>query len=233
MKAIYQALFAARQAMGPVVKNQQNPHLRNYYADLRAVTDTIDAAIESAGLVYYQLVGRDEGGSPTLTTVLAHPESGETIETVAPIVSKDKDNPQALGGAITYMRRYSLLALFGLAPEDDDGNAASNVPAQARPAAAPARPAQTGGGRPAASGGGERKFRGSPNKPISPAQKNMIGGLLKEKMGAKNETAARNAMKALGAKPIDEMTSADASDFIEQLQGLPHEGAGDPETPGF
>jgi hypothetical protein len=56
------------------------------------------------------------------------------LTSAVPVASKDPSDPQKMGGAITYYRRYSLLALLGLAPEDDDGNAASKP---APPAKAP------------------------------------------------------------------------------------------------
>lgn len=141
---LYTALLAAMKACGPVIKNAQNPHLRNYYADLSAVFDAIEKPLWENGLLIvqrfqYDTVGRNGGreaeGTPILITELIHAASGECIASQVPVVSKDPTDPQKMGGAITYYRRYSLLALLGLAPEDDDGHAAS----QPRPQPAPAR----------------------------------------------------------------------------------------------
>jgi hypothetical protein len=65
-----------------------------------------------------------------LLTVLVHAETGERIESRYPVRCKDPQDPQKVGGAVTYARRYALLALLGLAPEDDDGALASQ-PAKA------------------------------------------------------------------------------------------------------
>jgi hypothetical protein len=63
---------------------------------------------------------------------VANPATGEKIGSVIGITCKDPNDPQKFGSALTYYRRYSLLALLGLAPEDDDGNAASQ-PARTPP----------------------------------------------------------------------------------------------------
>jgi len=57
-------------------------------------------------------------------TVLIH-ESGEILECGTLHVPASKQDPQGYGSALTYARRYSLMAACGIAPEDDDGNSAS------------------------------------------------------------------------------------------------------------
>jgi hypothetical protein len=126
--AIYAALLAAKKAMGPLTKDAQNPHFRNRYASLEAVIDTIEGPLHDNGLLVLQRLDV-VGGQPVLVTEIVHAETGDRVSSTAPLVCKDPENPQALGGALTYMRRYSLVALLGLAAEDDDGNAA----AQPRP----------------------------------------------------------------------------------------------------
>jgi hypothetical protein len=126
---LYTALLAAQKAMGPVVKNATNPHLKSKYADLGAVLDTIEQPLWDNGLLIAQRFTHDQGGA-ILVTELIHAASGETLTSAVPVVSKDPTDPQKIGAAITYYRRYSLLALLGLAPEDDDGHAASQPPRQ-------------------------------------------------------------------------------------------------------
>jgi hypothetical protein len=121
---LYPALLAAQAEFGAVVKNQQNPHLRNWYADLSAVLEAVTDPLANHGLLIVQRFASEQG-APVLITELIHAESGQSISSSLPIVSKDPTDPQKLGGAITYARRYSLLALLGLSPEDDDGNAAA------------------------------------------------------------------------------------------------------------
>lgn len=141
---LYTALLGAQHEFGAVVKNRQNPHLKNYYADLGAVLDAVTGPLASHGLLIVQRF-EGEGAAPVLITELIHAESGQRIASAVPVVSKDPTDPQKMGGAITYYRRYSLLALLGLAPEDDDGHAAAQPPQapRARTATpAPQKPAQ-------------------------------------------------------------------------------------------
>lgn len=131
---LYTALLAAQRAMGPVKKDASNPAFRTKYATLQSVLETIDGPLNDNGLVLLQRFDVGEG-VPVLITEIVHAESGDRIASAVPVVGKDPTDPQKMGGAITYYRRYSLLALLGLAPEDDDGHAA----AQPRPQPAPAR----------------------------------------------------------------------------------------------
>ena len=133
-------------------KNATNPHFRNRYADLTEVIDTTRPVLAKHGLSVVQLPGYVEGIT-TLDTILLH-ESGEWISGTAG-ARVQKDDPQGVGSALTYLRRYSLAAVVGIGQEDDDAEAAS-APARApvqrmeRPApaqqSAPAHPASNGNG---------------------------------------------------------------------------------------
>jgi len=139
--SIYTSLMQAQKDMGPLLKNATNPAFRSKYADLSSVIETITEPLHKNGLVFLQTMNVTDYG-PSLITKIVHVESGESIESLCPIVSKDPSDPQKFGGATTYARRYSLMALLGLAPEDDDGNEASkaaNRPAQAQSKPAPVK----------------------------------------------------------------------------------------------
>jgi hypothetical protein len=142
---IHSALIAALTAMGPVKKDANNPAYKSKYASLESVLETIEGPLHAAGLVFTQTFDV-VGGEVLLVTTLTHAETEQAIVSKAPVRCQEPNNPQKLGGAITYMRRYSLLALLGLAPEDDDGNAASQPvktpQARPRPVTAPSPPRQ-------------------------------------------------------------------------------------------
>ena len=91
------------------------------YTELSTVIDSVRAVMASNGLAYFQAPGAD-GQDVTVTTILAH-QTGEYLESSLTLRAKDA-LPQSVGSAITYARRYALLAAVGLAPEDDDGQAA-------------------------------------------------------------------------------------------------------------
>jgi len=136
---IHTALLAAQKEMGPVFKNATNPAFKSKYADLGAVIETITDPLHNNGIVFYQVIGTD-GTNHWLDTSLVLAETGDKIVSHAPIISKDPTDPQKFGGAVTYQRRYSLLSLLGLAPEDDDGNEASKLsaPHYSQPVSRPA-----------------------------------------------------------------------------------------------
>ena len=138
---IHQALIKAQAEFGPVLKDAR----ANYgqYATLANVIETITDPLHSAGIVWFQPVEVRESGEVVLLTVLVHAETGEKIESRYPVRCKDPHDPQKVGGAVTYARRYALLALLGLAPEDDDGAMASQPAKAQKPRPEPAqRPQQ-------------------------------------------------------------------------------------------
>lgn len=148
---LYTALLAAQRQMGPVKKDAKNPAFRSNYATLGSVLNTIEGPLWENGLL---MVQRFEGAF--LITEIIHAASGEKLTSMVPIVSKDETDPQKVGSAISYYRRYSLLALLGLTPEeDDDGNSAAQ-PARNTPRPAPApQPRPAPAQAPAASGNGK------------------------------------------------------------------------------
>ena len=115
------ALAKAQMAMGKARKDTTNTHFKSKYADLTSVMDACMPALNENGIAVYQPV-RVEGGTTFVDTVLLH-SSGETLQCSLPLVV-GKNDMQGLGSAITYARRYGLMCMAGIAPEDDDGNAA-------------------------------------------------------------------------------------------------------------
>lgn len=123
MKHIATALVKAQQAFGPAFKSSTNPHFRSRYADLSACVEAVIEGLNGAGIALIQRTSEDTTGV-TVETVFIH-ESGEMLECGKLHVPAAKQDPQGYGSALTYARRYSLMAACGIAPEDDDGNAAS------------------------------------------------------------------------------------------------------------
>lgn len=134
------ALVKAQSEMGAVIKNAQNPHLKNKYADLGAVIDACAEALHRNGFAILQPAGTDEHG-PYVETVFLHESGAEFRSRIHLLIGKN--DMQGLGSAQTYARRYGLLGMAGLAPEDDDGHAAvqsrrQEPPRQTAPKAEPA-----------------------------------------------------------------------------------------------
>lgn len=130
MKNIATALVKAQKAFGPALKTHTNPAFRSKYADLSACVEAVMDALNDNGIAMIQQTREDSTGV-TVETVFVH-ESGETLSSGPLHVPASKQDPQGYGSALTYARRYSLMAACGIAPEDDDGNAASRRQEPAR-----------------------------------------------------------------------------------------------------
>ena len=123
MKTIAAAFIAAKRAFGPALKDKTNPAFRSKYADLGACLEAVEDALLTNGIALIQETSLDETGV-TVETLFLH-ESGESMRCGKLHVPASKQDPQGYGSALTYARRYSLITACGIAPEDDDGNAAS------------------------------------------------------------------------------------------------------------
>lgn len=117
------AAFAKAQgAIEGAIKDRTNPHFKSQYADLASVWDACRQPLSANGLAIAQGVETD-ATKVTVTTRLMH-ASGQWIESAISSEARDT-GPQAIGSCVTYLRRYSLSAMVGVAPEDDDGNEAT------------------------------------------------------------------------------------------------------------
>ncbi|MGI5828446.1 MAG: ERF family protein [Patescibacteria group bacterium] len=120
IKELAAALVKAQAKITNAPQTKVNPFFKSKYADLSTVIDTIKKPLTDNGLSVIQGNEVSENGV-VITTMLLH-ESGEWIESKLnmPITKQD---PQAMGSAITYGRRYALSAIIGIASdEDDDAN---------------------------------------------------------------------------------------------------------------
>ena len=123
MKNIATALVKAQKQFQPALKTSTNPHFRSRYADLSACVEAVIDALNANG-IYLLQKNYDCADGVMVETVFVH-ESGEMLECGIVHFPAVKKDPQGYASALTYARRYSLMASCGIAPEDDDGNAAS------------------------------------------------------------------------------------------------------------
>lgn len=121
-KALFCAYLAAQKEMGDLLKTSTNPAFKSKYADLAAVIEAVLPALHNNGFALMQPPHSD-GALVEVETLLLH-ESGGYVRSVLGL-RPSKQDPQGVGSAVTYGRRYALQAIAGIAPEDDDGNAAS------------------------------------------------------------------------------------------------------------
>lgn len=123
MQKIATALVKAQKEFGPALKSSTNPHFKSRYADLAACVEAVIDSLNNNGIALLQQTSECADGV-VVETMFLH-ESGESISCGKLHVPAAKHDPQGYGSALTYARRYSLMAACGIAPEDDDGNAAS------------------------------------------------------------------------------------------------------------
>jgi hypothetical protein len=135
---IIAALAAALPKMEGAKKDRQNPHFKANYATLGSVIDALEP-LKDHGLWFLQISHERDNGA-CFETFAIHGPSNSQMSMGTMFVPADKHNAQGFGSAQSYCRRYGLMAAFGLAAEDDDGNAASQSakPAQQRQQAKPA-----------------------------------------------------------------------------------------------
>jgi hypothetical protein len=112
------ALVKAQAEMGSPKKDSANPFFKSKYADLAEVISVVKDPLLKHGNAFLQIVTQDG-----VETTLIH-ESGEFISGTTPVIVAKPNDPQALGSAITYARRYGLQAMLGIPAEDDDGEKA-------------------------------------------------------------------------------------------------------------
>lgn len=116
------ALAVAQGQIKGAKKDSANPFFKSKYADLASVSEACRMQLSQAGIAVVQSPSSTPDGIVSVETMLIH-ASGQWMSEVLSVKPKD-DGPQALGSVITYLRRYALAAFAGVAPEDDDGEAA-------------------------------------------------------------------------------------------------------------
>lgn len=120
---LFAALALAQGEVENASKSSSNPHFRSKYADLAEVLNTVRPVFAKNGLSIAQSTAFD-GSLVSVSTLIAH-KSGGLIVSEASCVP-GKTDAQGIGAATTYLRRYSLAAMAGIAQEDDDGNTAAH-----------------------------------------------------------------------------------------------------------
>lgn len=126
IKSLAEAMAKAQGTIKGAIKDSANPFFKSKYADLSSVVEAIREAFAANGLSYVQRVEPSDREEVRVETVILH-ASGEWLSCGFLAVPVSKADAQGFGSALTYARRYSLSAATGVAPEDDDGNAAAKA----------------------------------------------------------------------------------------------------------
>lgn len=124
--ALTAGIIHVQGAISGVNRDKVNPHFKTRYATLENVIDTARPALQEAKIAFVQAPGQVVDGAVEITTMLVH-ESGEWMRSTLHVPLGKRD-AQGVGSAITYGCRYSLMAMLGLPPTDDDDGAAASAP---------------------------------------------------------------------------------------------------------
>jgi hypothetical protein len=135
---IAEAIAKAQAELENIDKGGVNPAFRAKYVKLGDVLDEVRPKFAKHGIAIIQHAINGDGSNVGVATLFAH-SSGQWIESRL-YVAPTKFDAQGAGSAITYLRRYSLMAMAGVAPDDDDGNAAVAKPEARKAPAAQSRP---------------------------------------------------------------------------------------------
>jgi len=106
-----------------IAKTEDNPFFKSKFVPLKVILPLVKKHCKENNFVFMQYPQFAEGKNLLFTKIMH--KTGENISGSIELVAKDATDPQKLGGAMTYMRRYSLTCMFGLEEEDDDANKAS------------------------------------------------------------------------------------------------------------
>jgi len=115
---IYQKLFKLQQEIGAISKDSKNPFFKSSYFDINQLVDKLLPLLKENKLLLLQPIVKNE-----VYAIIQDTESDGRVVSSIPL--PEIHDPQKIGGAITYYRRYALVSLLGLQADDDDGNTAT------------------------------------------------------------------------------------------------------------
>ena len=201
---LVKALTNFQGKMTAVKKDSVNPFYKSKYASLDTIWETIRKPLSENGLSVAQTMGVDNDKS-VLETTLYH-TSGEWISGTQ-LVNPVKNDPQGLGSAITYARRYSLSAILGLVSDDDDDANTATKPEIKQEVKSPVKPVSPTVETPQTS------------ESIAVPQTKKIHAIAKEK-GLSPEEAIAYMQKTFKKNSTKELTKDEASIMIEFLEEI-------------
>lgn len=126
--SLYRKVWDAKREIGKVYRNAKNPHFKHNYADLNGILDTVEPVLHDFGLILLQPI-KDNKVISQLICV----DSGDMIESSIDLPAIT--NPQQLGSAISYFRRYTLSSLLSISTTDDDDASLASKALPSKPAA--------------------------------------------------------------------------------------------------
>lgn len=207
------ALARAQAVMPTITKSHTNPHFGSKYADIADVLAVVRPVLAKEGIAITQTTRVTDAGCELVTCLL---KGDDRLESAMPLQIDQK--AQDLGSRLTYLRRYALCALVGVAAEDDDdGHAASNAPPRTKTRQAAYEPRE----RTYVAERGEPASTPSagPGRPSTEKQRKWANGLVKD-LGWSPVEAAEVFTLLVQTDGLDTMTTAQASKVIDELTAI-------------
>ena len=138
-KELFPAMLKVQEQLETLKHDTDNPFFKSTYASLTQIVEYVKPLLNKQGLFFVQVIVPND--SVCVETAVIHAKSGEYITSTIVLDPVKRDNPQAIGSAISYAKRYTLSALLGVTSEseDDDGNKASGAKPKSQPAKAAAK----------------------------------------------------------------------------------------------
>ena len=121
MKNLYTKLINIQREVGAIAKDATNPFFKSKYFDVNSLLTELKPILNKEGVIVLQPLTNIDG-KMALETLVIDSESGDQIKSIT--ILPENSDPQKMGSAITYFRRYSLQSMFLLQSEDDDANLA-------------------------------------------------------------------------------------------------------------
>jgi hypothetical protein len=217
------ALSKAQGQMKFAAKDANNPFFKSKYADLASVIEAIKVPLSANGIAFVQATDFEDS-AVIVETILLH-ESGEWISGKLRM-QPTKNDPQGVGSAVTYAKRYGLQALAGVPSDDDDGNAATGLQgapqqqaSKPAPKPAPAKPKAHAKGT-ISGDPSEGDLTGIAEPP--PAADKPDGATLSQVINAFATKLSMTApmIEAEYNKPMSEWTNADVAEARELFKHL-------------
>ena len=122
----FEAFFVAQQHFKVAIKDSLNPHFKSKFADFASVWDAVNVALHANGLFVTQPIRITDTGHAVVETIIRYKDGTVVEQSQCPVICKVQNDPQAMGSAITYARRYSLAATLCVVTDDDDAEAAAS-----------------------------------------------------------------------------------------------------------
>lgn len=197
------ALAAAQAEMKPAAKDSENPHFKSKYADLEAINEAA-RVLSNHGIAVLCVPSGWTENRIIVRGMLVH-SSGQSIEGVLEMPVSQPNNPQAVGSALSYSRRYLISSLANIAAGDDDGNAAAEKsdgtpePKKAQPRTEPEKSAQQ-----TAAKSSDKAAEGPASRPGQSAAERYTDKLIDDMQQAKSLADASRVLMEQGLADIDD-----------------------------